>query len=124
MNWLDRLLKRVFKFFVIANEENDPYMVRYKVFRTTWFKIFLHHILRSDEDPERHDHPWHFVSLILRGGYYEILKGGGRLVRPGQVVRHRATDSHRLLLDRPSWSLVIVWGQKRVWGFHTDSGRI
>jgi len=119
---LDRILRRIFKFFVIANEESDPYMVRYKVFRTPWFKVFLHHILRSDEDPQLHDHPWHFLSFILWSGYYEILPHGGRLVRAGAMIRHRAEDAHRLILEKPAWTLVIVTGKKRVWGFHTRDG--
>lgn len=121
MNWIDRILMAVFRFFVIAGD-SGPYMVRYKVFRCPWFKVFLHHILRSDEDSELHDHPWAFVSLVLWRGYLEVLPGRRRLVRAGSVVRHRAADAHRLVLDRPAWTLVCVTGKKRVWGFHTDDG--
>lgn len=120
MNWIDRILMRILPFIVIDSEENGPYMVRYKVFRCPWFKVFLHHILRSDEDPELHDHPWNFVSLILWAGYFEILPGGGRVVRPGEIVRHRAEDAHRLILERPAWTLVAVTGKKRTWGFYGD----
>src|SRR5574341_215024 len=31
----------------------------------------IHHILRSDRGRDAHDHPWPFVTLILRGGYWE-----------------------------------------------------
>jgi hypothetical protein len=122
VNWIDRVLQRIFKFFVIENAEADPYLVRYKVFRCPWFKVFLHHILRSDEDPELHCHPWNFMSFILRSGYYEILPSGGKNVPPGRIIYHRATDAHRLLLERPAWTLVFAWGKKRVWGFHTKDG--
>ncbi len=122
MNWIDRILMRIFSFIVIDSEENGPYMVRYKVFRCPWFKIFLHHILRSDEDLELHDHPWNFVSLILWEGYQEILQRhvepSIRRVRGGDVIRHRATDAHRLILERPAWTLVCVTGKKRTWGFY------
>lgn len=135
MNWIDRILMRFFdllwgkkekepnpRYFVIENEVGDPYLCRYKLFRCRWFKVFLHHILRSDEDPDLHDHPWAFVSLVLWSGYLEVLPTGMRTVRAGDVVRHRATDSHRLILDRPAWTLVLVTGKKRTWGFHTRSG--
>jgi hypothetical protein len=130
MNWIDRILMRIFKFFVIASETDNPYMVRYKVFRTPFFKIFLHHILRSDEDEEMHDHPWNFVSFILWSGYYEVLPVKGRpgvpdlprRLRGGDVVRHRAADAHRLVLTQPAWTLVIVTGKKRHWGFWTERG--
>lgn len=136
MNWIDRLLMGFFDllygrkkkkpnpyYFVIENEVGDPYMCRYRLFRVPLFGVFLHHILRSDEDPDLHDHPWNFVSLILWGGYLEVLPAGVmRMMRPGSVVRHRATDSHQLILDRPAWTLVFVTGKKRTWGFHTRNG--
>lgn len=49
-----------------------------------WFKIRLHHFYRSDED-DLHDHPWWFLTLVLKG-YYEdwvdcpTCKGVGALV--------------------------------------------
>lgn len=122
MNWIDRVLSKVFNYFVIRNAENDPYMARYKIFRCRWFKVFLHHILRSDEDPELHCHPWNFVSIVLWKGYLEILPKTARIVRAGSVVRHRAEDAHRLILDVPAWTLVFVTGRKRMWGFHTKTG--
>lgn len=122
MNWIDRILQRVLSHFVIRNKEGDPYMCRYRLLRLPAFRIFLHHILRSDEENELHDHPWAFVSLILWSGYLEVLPDRRRLVRAGDIIRHRATDSHRLILRRPAWTLVFVTGRKRLWGFHTDSG--
>lgn len=127
MNWIDRVLMRFIPFIVIESKWNGPYMVRYKIFRCRWFKIFLHHILRSDEDPELHDHPWDFISLILWEGYHEVLQGRTgatiRRVRCGAVVRHRAADAHRLILDRPAWTLVGVTGKKRTWGFYDFDDR-
>lgn len=122
MNWIDRVLSKIFNYFVIRNAEGDPYMARYKIFRCRWFKLFLHHILRSDEDPELHCHPWNFVSIVLWKGYLEILPKTARIVRAGGVVRHRAEDAHRLILDAPAWTLVFVTGKKRMWGFHTKTG--
>ena len=122
MNWIDRVLMRILPYFVIENAVRDPFMTRYKVFRCRWFKIFLHHFYRSDEDPELHDHPWNFISLILWSGYHEVLPSGVRRRRPGHLVHHRAEDAHRVVLSRPSWSIVITWGPKRTWGFHTKTG--
>lgn len=132
MNWVDRLLMLFVPFFVIKNFAGDPYMVRYRLFKSRWFGIYLHHILRSDEDPECHDHPWDFTSLILVSGYLEIQRFEAdhtqygernmRIVRPWQIVRHKAEDAHRLILDKPAWTLVKVSGKKRLWGFYTTSG--
>ena len=132
LDWVDRLLMRFIPHFVITNAVGDPYMVRYRLFKSKWFGIYLHHILRSDEDHECHDHPWDFTSLILVGGYLEIQryevdytkygKRNMRFCRPGRIVRHKAEDAHRLVLDRPAWTLVKVSGKKRQWGFYTDEG--
>jgi len=138
MNWIDFLLFRFFDFFhrifypkrkenpfyfVIENATRDPYLCRYRLFWCPWFKVTLHHILRSDEDPDLHCHPWNFVSIILWEGYLEVLPGDIiRRIRPGNVVRHRAPDAHRLILRRPAWTLVFMTGKKRKWGFHTKNG--
>jgi hypothetical protein len=34
-------------------------------------RTYLHHILRPDEDPEFHDHPWGFDVYLLINGYEE-----------------------------------------------------
>lgn len=144
MNRIDLVLMRFFHFlwktfypkkkenpfyFVIENATGDPYLCRYRLFRCRWFKLTLHHILRSDEDPDLHDHPWNFVSLVLWSGYDEILPSRDpdgfehvRRVRAGDVVRHRAADAHRLILVRPAWTLLVMTGKKRHWGFHTRNG--
>lgn len=50
-----------------------PYMRRWYLTRQHRLlnNIYLHHILRSDDDRALHDHPWWNVSVVLRGGYYE-----------------------------------------------------
>lgn len=121
MNWIDRVLMKLLPFFVIEGF-TGPYLCRYKLFRSKSFKVFIHHILRSDEDGELHDHPWNFVSFILWSGYIEVLPWGSRLLRAWSLVKHRATDAHRLIMDRPAWTLVFVTGKNRTWGFHTKAG--
>lgn len=88
---------------IIYRDDGKPYLNRYRILSTPWFKVRLHHILLSDYDCV-HDHPWDFVSLILKGGYWEKqpydqwLKNGGdngriNLVNAGKpnmpsIVRH------------------------------------
>lgn len=98
------------------------YMRRWRAIHTRWFGIRVHHIVRSDDDREMHDHPFSFVSVILKGGYVEHRPGcrclrapdGGHLARvvgtgcrfrrPGSFVFRRAEDLHRLDLKREvSW---------------------
>lgn len=51
------------------------YLVRYTLLWLPFLKIRLHHILLSDTECP-HDHPWDFVSIILKGGYREQLERG------------------------------------------------
>jgi hypothetical protein len=109
----------------------DPasiYLRRYRLVETPWFGIFLHKILLADGDRDLHDHPWHFATVIVRGGYCEEVEAAaGRLQRrwrAGSVHGVRATDCHsiRSLLRVPTWTLVVVGRRRREWGFATGEG--
>ena len=57
---------------MIRFERRDigAYMRRW-ILTTPLGTIRIHHITRPDADPELHDHPWNFVSLVLKGWYEE-----------------------------------------------------
>lgn len=102
-NWA--LLRR----FDIADEKTgEVYLRRWYVVATPWFSVLLHKICTPDKDRDLHDHPWSFWSLVLWGGYEEVL--GER--------------AHRIyMLDRsPTWTLVLTGRRRREWGFHTAAG--
>lgn len=132
------------------NGINAPYLVRWTILGCPWFSIKIHRILASDEDC-LHDHPWHFLSIILWGGYFEetpawerwtetavlsSLDAKDRMVvaeisknkkwyRPGSVLWRPAPRSiHRLELppECSATSLVITFKKTRQWGFFTKKG--
>lgn len=94
----------------------------------------VHHVLRSDDDRAFHDHPWGFISVILKGGYYEYrphydndgLYCGEdmRWYGPGSVIFRKAKDWHRLVLPegQTAWTLFITFKWRQRWGFlrHPD----
>lgn len=45
----------------------------YIIPRNRWFNMYLHHFVQSDDPRALHDHPWWSCSIILRGGYYEVV---------------------------------------------------
>lgn len=114
----------IFHKTVIRNLAGEPYLVRWRLFQTPLFAVYLHRILRSDDDRALHDHPWAFVSLILLGGYFEHTPGGCRWRRPGSIVAHHAEDLHRLELRpaKTAWTLVLCGPRRRQWGFSTGGG--
>lgn len=130
--------------FVIG-PDHDPYMRRWWLIpRNRFFNIYLHQVLRDDNDRGCHDHPWWNVSIILGVGYTEVCQEaalgpyeGGRWYyrvtrreRPrGSIIFRRATTAHRLECFRdkigapiPTWSLFITGPNVRTWGFWTEAG--
>lgn len=112
------------KFFEkkLIGPEDDPLIVRYRIFRCSAFGVFIHKIMRSDHDRALHDHPWNFVSIILRGSYVEHTPQSQRAFSSGRILVRPAYWLHRLELTSPVWTLVFVGSNFRRWGFLTKSG--
>jgi len=129
-----------FKREIISRHDKELYLERLIIFKCAWFGIMLHKFYASDDDC-MHDHPWPFVSIILRGGYWEWTRGGDVLMsdrdgssgdrrdwyRPGSILFRGARHLHRIQLaldGRPTWSLVFTGPRVRDWGFITPKGWI
>jgi hypothetical protein len=80
--WLTRLLSG--QPHQVIGTPDDPYLLRWLITPANGYcQVYGHHFLRSD-DPTPHDHPWHFISIVLRGRYFEETPGGcGRWRTPG-----------------------------------------
>jgi hypothetical protein len=109
----------------------EAHFVRWRVIQTPLFGIYVH---RFDNPDVRtfHDHPWNFISLVLKGGYAEALSQEPiednptqyRTVRAGRFNIKRATDLHFIasLLRRPTWTVLVVGRRQRVWGYVDETG--
>lgn len=100
--------------------------------------IRLHHIARPDLDRDFHDHPWTFISLVLRGGYIERRptsdvpnwlsdEEDGYYIkrRPGSFALRRYTQRHRIIHVEPDTvTLVVVFRKRQSWGFFTRHGKV
>lgn len=122
--------------FVIGSVD-APYMKRWWLIpRNRWFNTYLHHVLRSDDDRALHDHPWLNVSVVIAGGYWEVVPQWQpsafepvppteRLWRgPGSIVVRWPSSAHRLEIEdgKPCWSLFITGPNVRDWGFWCPQG--
>lgn len=97
-----------------------------------WFtrrlpNVYLHEVLRSDDDRALHDHPWWNLSVILQGGYVEftIAAGGihhGKFRAPGSLKLRPPQSAHRLVVSEPCTTLFITGPRVRDWGFHCPQG--
>lgn len=93
--------------------------------------VMLHWIKRPDLARDLHDHPVSFLSIVLRGSYYEFVPNLARAPF-GMELRHvrwwnykRATDAHRIIDvfgPRGVVTLVFAGPKRRNWGFHTPQG--
>ena len=107
------------------------------------FGIYVHDIEQPDPGLDLHDHPWPFVSIILRGAYTE-QHGDTRFAsalaylvdqfpvadarftrtwRRWSAHRIRMTEAHRIISCEPGTRTLVIRGRKtRRWGFYTPTG--
>lgn len=108
--------------------------------RNPLVNVYVHRILKSDDDRALHDHPWLNCSIVLRGEYREVLPITDKCATPftrvaelpmtsrrrraGAVVIRRSTAPHRLVVEenRTAWTLFITGPVLRNWGFHCAHG--
>lgn len=110
-------------------EDGKVYLDRWG-FETRFGGIYLHKMTAPDPGLDVHNHPWRFASLILRGGYGEIVKRPhGRPYsswRAGSLHRFPLEWAHRIVRLRrvPTWTLVFRGPRVREWGFFTPFGYV
>jgi hypothetical protein len=112
----------------IKSQEGVVHFRRWRFLELPFLRVYLHNILRADEDKHQHDHPWSFCSFILKGGYkqdvtkwwtgpYETISDE---CRAGSFRKYCSRDTHKLTeLFGSTWSIVVAWGFKREWGYQT-----
>lgn len=80
------------------------------------FNIKINHIRSEDQTPLMHNHPYHYLSLILRGGYTEeklINDDTVNVVKHGKfaVIFRNKNVFHRITsIIKPTTTLFISFG--------------
>ena len=95
-------------------DKAEPFMVRYYLLfrkRPKWFpfNILIHKILKSDLG-DLHDHYWSYITIILKGGYWETNENGTFWRGPGYIGFRKASDRHSLRIPKgkSAWTLIFV----------------
>lgn len=119
---------------------DSPYMHRWHLWRwrgeddpetgqKRYGQVALHRIFKSDDDRALHDHRADNISIVLSGGYLELMRRPDTALwgfwrRPGSIIFRRAETPHRIVIahDRPVWTLWIRFPPRREWGFHCPKG--
>lgn len=111
--------------FVHDLENGDLYLQRLWLIKTRWFAIALHWFHQPDKARDLHDHPWSFLSIVLRGHYRETLPGDhkGRIVSRWNYKPHGPAGAHSVTYITPGLLTLVIRGPKRQrWGFYTEDG--
>lgn len=113
------------------------YMRRW-IFQCRWFTVRLHNIKLPDEY-RPHNHPWNFVSILLKGQYMEYISEPGPaetrvtrgVYRRRLVPAFRGKDTfHRVVPAGSAWTLVITGPKRQTadgdakWGFMDEAGNL
>lgn len=127
---------------VNGRRDGVRYMTRLYILNTPWFGLKLHWFWGPDPDEACHDHPWWFLSLLLRGWYVEermTLEHPYLGMMPderhmmtvhqqwyqrrswlGSIAFRRAKDIHNIIRVAPGTVTLVLNGPKeRSWGFWT-----
>ncbi len=115
------------KRFVVPDYDNpsEPSRVRWRLIYTPYFGVYLHKWYKPDPRRTRHNHPWPFVSLILRGQYQEVIgdqwgQGRTRFVRwINWVPRECFHDVFSVVPG--TLSLMFVGKDHDAWGYSDNS---
>ena len=96
----------------------EPFVIRYYPLfrrRPSWFpfNIFIHKLLKSDLG-DLHDHYWSYVTVMLKGGYWETTEKGTFWRKPGYIGFRRKNHRHSIKIPdgKCAWTLLFV-GPKR-----------
>lgn len=115
-----------------------PYMERWALVAGL-FSVRVHHFYRSDDERAFHDHPWWFVTLVVRGGYTDVsycrvcdgygvydqwcgvCAGTGEHrdhLHVGSVRFRPALHQHTVRVDPGGvWTVLVTGPNVRTWGF-------
>jgi hypothetical protein len=164
VNWLIARAHRT-PYFHLHDKNGDLYMARYWLVPyaslteagchiATWRQPFtwllqklgiairVHHIHREDRDRHMHDHPWSFVSVVLRGWYVEaqpmypdefktwedsgIEMASIDFRRQGSLAYRPVGTRHRIVQVPVDGvvTLFITFRYRQSWGFYTPQGKV
>jgi hypothetical protein len=105
---------------------------RFVIVRTPLFALYVHRMHHPDGQRDPHDHPRHFISIVLRGGYTEEYYPTATdqrfdLRRHDRWSAHRKKIrvAHRIVAVDPGTITLCLLGRRRQdWGFYIRGGHV
>jgi hypothetical protein len=141
----------IYRRLTLRRADGRTYLRRWALTVDWLGSIKLHRMDAPDPGEDLHDHPWHFWSLVLWGGYteerapireaskvaaidamvprrpgvaYHGMRGNEESRRRLSLRALRLDECHRIVhLHRsPTWTLVVCGPRRRRWGFYGPDG--
>jgi hypothetical protein len=99
-----------------------PYVIRWMV-ETPLGSLRVHHWLGPDDDRALHDHPWWFLTFVVKGGYADLQQYGVADLLQAPAVRFRPAHHQHTVqpLKGGAWTVMVTGPKVRVWGFWQDN---
>ena len=97
--------------------EECPYLRRWAI-NFGLFSIRIHYWHSGDDPRYFHDHPWWFVTLVLKGSYSDVTEHGRERMTPGTIRYRGALHRHTVDVAKGGcWTFMITGPAVRLWGF-------
>ena len=137
MGLFHKVMNKLGRYRLVPDRQTgEDYLHRYYLLfkdrKRAPFNLTLHKIVKSD-DPIFHDHPWPYMTIVLKGGYWEhtpVFNNEGKKIAefqtwrgPGSVIMRGSGEYHYLEIDPsvgPATTLFFMGPQQREWGFLVD----
>lgn len=100
----------------------EDYLIRLHLFKSPWFAVMLHWFKQPDPQPDPHDHPVSFLSIVIRGWYTEWTEANPAK-HVGWFNWINTKCIHRVIDAAPGTTTLCFAGPVRQrWGFYTPTG--
>lgn len=106
----------------IIGDDNCPFLKRWVLIHDKGWAVRLHYFYPNHIDAVAHDHPFWFLTLVIKGTYVdhslhnEIFRMDQ--LRRGSIRFRSANHAHKTETDeRGAWTLMINGPKIRKWGF-------
>jgi hypothetical protein len=104
----------------------EPFLRRFRWIQTPLFAVYTTRIFRDDLDRPPHTHSRAFITIVLTGGYAELVNGTTarehRRFRP-RYIGHR--DAHQITrVDGELRTLLLAGWRYRTWVYDTPGGKV
>jgi hypothetical protein len=101
-------------------DKECPYAYRW-VFIFFGYSIRIHKWIRSDDKRYMHNHPWWFLTFILKGSYTDVSNKGEEFLKRFSFRFRLANHSHYVSIPKTGAVTILITGRpKQKWGFNVN----